>query len=68
MLPLEPASPGAPFVSPGAEPVTLPLPWTTLVVPDGVPDVMSEPVLTASLPVDWVEALPSEPVSVPGVC
>lgn len=51
MLPLEP-------VSPGAEPVELPLPWAPLVVPDGVPDVRPVPVLAVSLPVDVVEALP----------
>ena len=58
MLLLEPDSPGAPLVSPGAESVTLSLPLTPLVVSDEAAGVFSVPVLAASLPVDGVEALP----------
>ena len=57
MLPLDPDSSGAPLVSLGSDPVTLPLSWAPLVAPGGAPDV--PPVPTAvPLPVARVEALP----------
>lgn len=67
MLPVEPDSPGAPLVSAGAEPVTLPLPLAPLVVSDVAPDVPAAPVLT--VPVEefpWVPAPVLEVVEPPG--